>query len=713
MFTKIEKRDGRIVDYNSNRVADAISKASKESKELVHVWDVVKYAENILKGCECPTVEAIQDAVCIALSDNDYQATCKTYREYREQRTAERERRNSLSKKFHEILDKSATDSDLKRGNANVRTDEPMGAMLALGGEAAKEFALRELINPEVQRAVEEGDIYLHDLDFYSLTWNCCQIELAKVLKNGFNTGHGWVREPNGIRTASNLACIVLQANQNQQFGGQGICDFEYALAPYVTKTFESYKELLNDEEAAWKATENETYQAMEALIHNLNTMHSRAGAQVPFSSINYGTGTTREERLVIKSVLEATWNGLGHGETPIFPVQIFRVQRDKNQLPGTPNYDLYQLACQVTGKRLYPNFSFQDSLFNRYYYKEGDPRTYVALMGCRTRVVSNCNGEEVFAGRGNFSFCTINLPGIALFLKRKMHMDTEESQKVFFAELRKRMDLCKTALLDRFELIGKKKKRDFSFILGQNIWMDSEKLKPSDDIREVLKHSSLSIGFIGLAEALKELVGYHHGESEYARKLGLKIVKFMSDVCQEYTEETGLNFSCFATPAEGLSGKFTKKDRDKYGVIDGVTDREYYTNSSHVPVYYPISVARKIEIEGKYHQYETAGAIGYVELDGNASDNPSAIEKIVNYMGFCGFGYGAINHPVDRDDECGYEGYIEGHVCPKCGRTEDEDNPFSRVRRITGYLSELRNFNDAKKAEESQRVKHQKGEVQ
>lgn len=704
MFTKIEKRDGRIVDYKRNRVADAINRAAIEANELVVTCEVIKYAENILKNEECPSVEAIQDAVCIALSDNEYSKTAKAYREYREMRTKEREKRNSLSRKFREILGSDAIDSDLKRSNANVRTDEPMGAMLALGGEATKEFALRELISPDIAKAHEAGEIYIHDLDFYSLTWNCCQIELAKILKNGFNTGHGWVREPNGIRTAANLACIVLQANQNQQFGGQGICDFEYALAPYVKKTYERFLELLGDEQKAWAMTEDETAQAMEALIHNLNTMHSRAGAQVPFSSINYGTGTTREERLVIKCVLDATWNGLGHGETPIFPVQIFRVQKDKNQLPGTPNYDLYQLACKVTGKRLYPNFSFQDALFNKFYYRDGDPRTYVSLMGCRTRVVGNCCGEEIFAGRGNFSFCTINLPRIALEVsgvkKKNKKLDK------FFDILDSRMDLCKKALLERFELIGKKKKKDFSFILGQNIWYTSEKFKSDDTIREMLKQCSLSIGFIGLAECLKSLVGYHHGESKEARELGIEIVHHMFDRCNRYKKDTKLNWSLFATPAEGLSGKFTKKDKEKYGVIDGVTDRDYYTNSSHVPVYYPISIARKIEIEGYYHQFENAGAIGYVELDGNAADNPMAIEKIVNYMGFCGFGYGAINHPVDFDPECGYQGII-GDVCPKCGRRETEDSPFTRVRRITGYLSELQNFNDAKRSEEAQRVKH------
>ena len=443
-----------------------------------------------------------------------------------------------------------------------------------------------------------------------------------------------------------------------------------------------------------------ETYQAMESLIHNLNTMNSRAGAQVPFSSINYGMDTSAEGRMVIKNVLLATEAGLGHGETPIFPIQIFRVKEGINYNPGEPNYDLFQLACRVSAKRLFPNFSFIDSPFNLQYYK-GTPETEIAYMGCRTRVMGNVYdpSREISPGRGNLSFTSINLPRLAI----KSKGDIDE----FFEKLDKMIDLCIDQLLERFEIQCKRHVMNYPFLMGQGVWIDSEKLKPTDEVREVLKHGTLTVGFIGLAEALKALIGYHHGESEKAQILGLQIIAHMRKRMDQASQKYQLNFSLIATPAEGLSGRFVKLDRALYGKLEGITDRDYYTNSFHVPVYYPISAYQKLKIEGPYHALTNGGHISYVEMDGDPTKNLPAFEKIVRAMHDAQIGYGAINHPVDRDPLCGYNGIIDD-VCPKCGRTEKEHEEFERIRRITGYLvGTLDRFNDAKKAEEHDRVKH------
>ena len=451
----------------------------------------------------------------------------------------------------------------------------------------------------------------------------------------------------------------------------------------------------------ALKETDKATYQAMESLIHNLNTMNSRAGAQTPFSSINYGTDTTEEGRMVIKNVLLALNDGLGNGETPIFPIHIFRVKEGKNFNPEDRNYDLFKLACKVSAKRLFPNFSFQDAPFNLQYYKEGHPETEISYMGCRTRVIGNVHDKnnEITYGRGNLSFTSINLPRLAI----KADGNIDE----FFAQLDKMIDLCIDQLLDRFKLQAARKVRNFPFLMGQGVWIDSDKLKIDDTLEEVLKHGTLSVGFIGLAECLKALIGKHHGESEEARELGLRIVGHMRKRMDDEAEKTKLNFSLLATPAEGLSGRFVKMDKELFGEIDGVTDRAYYTNSFHIPVYYHIKAADKIRIEAPYHALTNAGHISYVELDGDTAKNVEAFEKIIRYMKECGIGYGSINHPVDRDPVCGYTGIIDD-VCPKCGRHVDDGEPVERIRRITGYLvGSLEKFNDAKYAECMDRVKH------
>ncbi|MGM9662133.1 MAG: anaerobic ribonucleoside triphosphate reductase, partial [Oscillospiraceae bacterium] len=606
----------------------------------------------------------------------------------------------------------------------------------------------------------------IHDLDFYTLTTTCCQIDILKLFHGGFSTGHGTLREPNDIQSYSALACIAIQSNQNDQHGGQSIPNFDYGMAEGVRKTYlrlyrqnlakviavardvedpeealralmeeirestglyprfqdcKAYQaaelpklvERFGDESAmrraqemaeryAEKETDRATYQAMEAFIHNLNTMHSRAGAQTPFSSINYGMDTSPEGRLVMRNLLLSTEKGLGEGETPIFPIQIFRVKEGVNYNPGEPNYDLFQLACRCSAKRLFPNFSFIDAPFNLQYYDPQRPETEIAYMGCRTRVMANVYDPErqICNSRGNLSFTTINLPRLAI----KAHGNLE----VFFESLDRMMDLCVDQLLERFEIQCRKRVRNFPFLMGQGVWLDSENLGWNDEVRQVLKHGSLSVGFIGLAETLKALTGEHHGESEKAQRLGLEIIAHMRGRLDEESEKRKLNFTLLATPAEGLSGRFVRIDRKKYGVIPGVTDREYYTNSFHIPVYYNISAFQKIKKEAPYHALTNAGHISYVEMDGDPLQNLQAFEKIVRCMKEEGIGYGSINHAVDRDPCCGYTGIIKDE-CPRCGRKEDEGAVhFERIRRITGYLvGSVERFNDAKRAEVRDRVKH------
>ena len=669
-----------------------------------------------------------------------------------------------LIQTLKDITFSKASDSDMKRENANIDADTAMGTMLKYGSESAKQFYEMCVLDPRYARAHSEGDIHIHDLDFYTLTTTCCQIELRKLFKGGFSTGHGVLREPNDIASYAALACIAIQSNQNDQHGGQSVCDFDYGLADGVRKTYrkqfkkhlaeamdllsdiedartwaqdtlagieeatgtvaaieldpayrealeEKLKSVLPDEVAervfayteknAYNDTDRATFQAMEALIHNLNTMHSRAGAQTPFSSVNYGMDTSAEGRMVIRNTLLATEEGLGSGETAIFPVQIFRVKEGINYNPGDPNYDLFKLAIHCSAKRLFPNFSFQDAPFNLPYYK-GTPETEISYMGCRTRVMGNVYDpeREITPGRGNLSFTSINLPRLAI----RSHGDID----LFFDLLDSKLRLCVGQLDERFEIQAQKRVYNSPFLMGQGVWIDSEKLKPDDEVREVLKHGTLSVGFIGLAETLKALTGKHHGESAESQKLGLEIVGHMRAYLDRLSQQTHMNYTLLATPAEGLSGRFVRMDRARYGSIPGVTDREYYTNSFHIPVYYDIEAFRKIELEAPYHALTNAGHISYVEMDGDPSENLEAFEAIIRHMKESGIGYGSINHPVDRDPICGYNGIINDE-CPKCGRhEEDAEVGFERIRRITGYLvGTLDRFNDAKRAEEHDRVKH------
>lgn len=608
---------------------------------------------------------------------------------------------NSFGEKVKAIFDSitilQAKDSDLKRDNANINGDSPMGAMLQYGANSAKEYNLEYLVRPEIAELHRSGWLHIHDLDFYAWTTTCTQIELQKLFKNGFNTGHGHLRAPKSIGSYAALAAIAIQSNQNDQHGGQSVVDFDYAMAEGVKYTYMKYlkeaRKIANDIcgddcgighnenieiwilDYAMEKTTRDTYQAMEGFVHNLNTMHSRAGAQVPFSSINYGTDTSWEGRLAIEQLLLATEAGLGQGETPIFPIQIFRVKESVNYNPEDPNYDLFKLAMRVSAKRLFPNFAFIDAPFNLQYYKSGHPETEVAYMGCRTRVMGNVydKAREVAPGRGNLSFTSINLPRLAIESKGEM--------LIFFDLLRKMLDKTMMQLLDRYEIQASRIARNFPFLMGEGIWMDSDKLGPDDEVREVLKHGTLSIGFCGLAECLVALIGEHHGESRSAQKLGLKIVRYIRDYCDKKSKELGMNVTCLATPAESLSGRLLRADKAKYGVIKGITDREYYTNSFHVPVYYHLPAMQKIDIEAPYHALTNAGHISYVELDGDPSKNLAAFERIVRHMKEAGIGYGSINHPVDRDPLCGYNGIIND-ICPCCGRTEHIEIK-EKVRRI------------------------------
>lgn len=625
---------------------------------------------------------------------------------------------------FDNITVLQAKDSDLKRDNANINGDSPMGAMLQYGANTAKEYNLDYLVRPEIAKLHRDGWIHIHDLDFYAWTTTCTQIELRKLFKNGFNTGHGHLRAPKSIGSYAALAAIAIQSNQNDQHGGQSVVDFDYAMAEGVRYTYQKYlkeaQKIANDicgddcgaghvvkielwiRDYAINKTVRDTYQAMEGFIHNLNTMHSRAGAQVPFSSINYGTDTSWEGRLAIEQLLLATEAGLGNGETPIFPIQIFRVKEGVNYNPDDPNYDLFELAMKVSAKRLFPNFAFIDAPFNLQYYKPGHPETEVAYMGCRTRVMGNVYdpSREIAPGRGNLSFTSINLP--------RLGIESKGDDLAFFKLLDKMLDATMQQLLDRYEIQASRVVRNFPFLMGEGVWMDSGRLSPDDTVGEVLKHGTLSIGFCGLAECLVALTGHHHGEDEISQKLGLRIIGYIREYCDRKSTELGMNVTCLATPAESLAGRLLRSDRERYGIIKGVTDRDYYTNSFHVPVYYHLPALKKIDIEAPYHALTNAGHISYIELDGDPSKNLAAFEKVVRHMKEAGIGYGSINHPVDRDPVCGFNGIIDD-VCPQCGRTETTAQPFERIRRITGYLvGTLDKWNDAKRAEERDRIKHE-----
>ncbi|MCM1335256.1 MAG: anaerobic ribonucleoside triphosphate reductase [Bacteroides sp.] len=751
MITKIQKRDGREMPFNLQKIADAIFKAATAvgGKDYDSAMELAEEVCRILeKNSEqtetIPTVEEVQDAVEKVLVERGHAKTAKAYILYRANRTRIREMNTTLMKTYEDLTFKAARDCDIKRENANIDGDTAMGTMLKYGSEGAKQFNEMYVLDPVHSKAHIEGDIHIHDLDFLTLTTTCCQIDIKKLFKNGFSTGHGYLREPNNIGSYSALACIAIQSNQNDQHGGQSIPNFDYAMADGVRKSYEQlYKknivravmlktdtendlaveekveaymkqlkqeqelvpslandsgyaeaerealiEIVGDEKIAKeiqsfavnltkKETNRATYQAMEALVHNLNTMNSRAGAQIPFSSINYGTDTSPEGQMVIENVLLATEKGLGNGETPIFPIHIFKVKDGINYNPGEPNYHLFKLACRVSAKRLFPNFSFIDAPFNLPYYKEGDYNTEIAYMGCRTRVIGNVYdpSREIVTGRGNLSFTSINLP--------RLGIRAEKDIVRFFEMLEDEMDLVIDQLMYRYKIQSQKRVKNYPFLMGQGIWIDSDKLGPNDCVGEILKHGTLSVGFIGLAECLVALIGEHHGQSARAQELGYKIISRMRARMDEESAKTGMNFSLLATPAEGLSGRFVRIDREKYGEIKGITDREYYTNSFHIPVYYHISAFEKIHLEAPYHALTNAGHISYVELDGDPLGNLDAFEQIIRCMKEEGIGYGSINHPVDRDPVCCYTGII-GDRCPKCGRSENEHTIMrERIKRI------------------------------
>ena len=742
------KRNGKKVDFDGSKIAlaikkgfDSIKKEDEPSKYTEKDVNLVYHAviNKIEKQYQDKIkIEEIQDLIENELKKK-YPDVYESFSEYRLRRSQSRQM-FSEDKKIHKFLKsieglglKTASEEDAKRENANIDGNTAMGTMLQYGSTISKEFAKAYMMKPKFAAAHDDGDIHIHDMDFLAMgTTTCCQINLEKLFKNGFDTGHGRIREPKDISTYAALAAIAVQSNQNDQHGGQSIPALDYYMAPGVLKTFKrqfkqeiydladysGFLEFINMDrlikeidkldsiefdihifdsfikesdqmnrlfemgyKKALEKTERKTYQAMEGFIHNLNTMHSRAGAQVPFSSVNFGTDTSPEGRMVIKNFLLSTEKGLGNGETPIFPVSIFKVKEGINYNKEDKNYDLFKLACRVSAKRLFPNFSFIVAPHNLPYYKEGDYNTEIAYMGCRTRVISDVTDKnnQIVTGRGNLSFTSINLPRIGIKHGICLKEREKPDMKGFFEDLGNMMDLVKDQLLERFEIQCSKRVYNFPFLLGQGIWNDGEKLGPTDRIRKLLKHGSLSIGFIGLAETLKALIGEHHGESEEAEKLGLKIIKFMRERCDQYAEEYNLNFSCFATPAEGLAGRFVAMDKAIFGKIKGVTDREYYTNSFHVPVYYNISITDKIKKEAPFHALTNAGHISYIELDGDTASNVDAIEAVVRIMKESGIGYGAINHPVDRDPVCGYVGVIND-VCPKCGRKEFEEIPLERI---------------------------------
>ncbi|MBR5508648.1 MAG: anaerobic ribonucleoside triphosphate reductase [Lachnospiraceae bacterium] len=744
----IKKRNGTPVPFDVMKIRAAIRKANDAAQvEAIAPYQFEKLVEEVVDQIpddQIPDVEQIQDLVEERLIAHGFAKTAKAYILYRAEHTKVRKTEADLVNIYKELTFTSAADADIKRENANIDADTSMGTMLKYGSEGANYFVDNYILPKDIAAAHINGDIHIHDKDFYMLTETCCQIDLIKLFEDGFSTGHGFIRKPKSIASYASLACIAIQANQNEMHGGQSVPNFDYAMAEGVSCTFRkeyydavqrffwleyqeerilgnefrqalkeampekvhmanmescetSLVEWLMERGSQWfgrqpeeelvrrchktsvhiamKETDQATYQAMESLIHNLNTMNSRAGAQVPFSSINYGTCTSPEARMAMKNLLKVTDIGLGNGETAIFPVQIFKVKEGINYNPGDPNYDLFRLAIKVSAKRLFPNFSFIDAPFNLQYYKEGDYNTEVAYMGCRTRVMGNHYdpSREVTCGRGNLSFTSINLPRIAI---------QSQDMQQFYRNLDKRLDICCRQLLHRFEIQKKKTVKNYPFLMGQGIWIDSEKLAVHDEVGEILKHGTLSVGFIGLAETLVALTGYHHGENEESRELGYKIITYMREYLDQKSKETGLNFTLLATPAEGLSGRFVRMDKKRFGVIPGVTERDYYTNSFHVPVYYPIGAFDKIRIEAPFHALTNAGHISYVELDGDTAKNPEAFESVIRCMKEQGIGYGSVNHPVDRDPVCGYTGVID-EVCPRCGRREGEPVSIERLNEL------------------------------
>ncbi len=693
------KRDGRGELFDPAHIFNGIVQAMLHSSDqeivinrsLVQLLteEIVSIVEQHFQNGEIPAQEVYRITVNV-MAEHELYDVLSTFIAFREKRDSQRDINSKLMNEIAAIV------KETTRDNANV-SNSPSGKMLQIGSESSKWYNLNHMPNYIAQAHIN-GDIHIHDLDYYEKTINCLQIPLAKLLKEGFNAGKGYIRPPKRIGSATALAAIILQSNQNDMYGGQSFHRFETAMAPYVPVTYAAALAVLQndcslEEKAAAEQTveeiSNTVYQAMEGLVYNLNSMHSRAGAQVPFSSINFGTGTSSEERLVIEQLLLAFESGLGRGETPLFPNLIFRLKKGVNTDPGNPNYDLFQLACRVAARRMNPTFSNMDMSINQQY---GDDVSY---MGCRTRVEANVNGPAQAEARGNVGFVTMNLPRLAI----KAQGNIEQ----FYQGLDEILQLCEEQLLHRYETVCRLRVKDLPFLMGQKLYVDSEKLQPDDYITEAAKNGTLSIGFIGVAEALKLLFGHHHGESQEALEEGYRMVEYIFDKVRAMTDKHHLNFTTLATPAEGLSGRFINLDRKKYKVIPGITDKGYYTNSFHVPVDYPISIQEKLKIEGPFQKLCDAGHISYVELKDSPHHNPRAVESIIKYGFQQDIGYMGINFPIDECPQCGHSGIITGD-CPACG---NPDSYIRRIRRITGYLSTIDRFGDGKLAELQSRVTH------
>ena len=738
MIQTVVKRDGRIVGFNEQKIMAAVRKAMLHTEKGEDERLIQQIADHIGFGGKAQmTVEGIQNLVELELMKSSRKDVAKAYIAYRNQRSIARKAKTRDI--FLEII--NVKNNDVTRENANMNADTPAGMMMKFSSETTKPFVDDYLLSEESREAVKHNYLHIHDKDYYptkSLT--CCQHPLDNILERGFCAGHGSSRAAKRIETASVLACISLETAQNEMHGGQAIPAFDFYLAPFVRSSFieelknleelngEDYSHLYNKAlddylklpldglkgeartvQHAINKTVARVHQAMEAFIHNMNTIHSRGGNQVVFSSINYGTDTSAEGRCVIRELLNSTYNGVGNGETAIFPIQIWKKKRGVNYLKGDRNYDLYELACKVTARRFFPNFLNLDATFNQSdAWRADDPKRYmheVATMGCRTRVFENKFGMKTSVGRGNLSFSTINIVRLAIEcmgIKNK-----EERINCFFAKLDKMLDVTAKQLNERYDFQKTAFAKQFPLLM-RSLWLGADQLNPNDSIEAVINQGTLSIGFIGLAECLKALLGVHHGESDEAQKLGLKIVSYMRERCNEYTEKYHHNFSVLATPAEGLSGKFTKIDRKEFGVLEGITDRDYYTNSNHVPVYYKCSARHKAEVEAPYHEMTRAGHIFYVEIDGDATHNPQVIMNVVDMMDHYNMGYGSVNHNRNRCMECGYEN-ADAHLesCPRCGSTH-----IDRLQRITGYLvGTTDRWNSGKLAELNDRVIHGMGE--
>ena len=734
MIQTVKKRDGRIVGFNEQKIAAAIRKAMLATEEGEDEALIGQIADRIsVKGKPQMTVEAIQDMVENELMKSSRKDVAKAYIKYRNARSIARKAKTTDI--FLEII--NIKNNDVTRENANMNADTPAGMMMKFASETTKPFVDDYLLSEDARDAVKNNYLHIHDKDYYptkSLT--CIQHPLDRILKYGFQGGHGESRPAKRIETASILGCISMETVQNEMHGGQAIPAFDFYLAPFVRASYieevkvledlnaEDYSELYNApiddylniplagfegreriKQHAINKTVGRVHQAMEAFIHNMNTIHSRGGNQVVFSSINYGTDTSAEGRCVIREILKSTYEGVGNGETAIFPIQIWKKKRGISYLPTDRNYDLYQYACKVTARRFFPNFINLDAPFNQNEnWKADDPERFkweCATMGCRTRVFENRFGPKTSIGRGNLSFSTINIVKLAI---ECMGIENEEERiDAFFAKLDNLLQITAQQLHDRFEFQKTAFAKQFPLLM-KGLWLGSENLKPNDTIASVINQGTLGIGFIGLAECLVALVGKHHGESEKAQKLGLKIVSYMRDRANEYSEQYQHNYSILGTPAEGLSGRFTKNDRKKFGSLPGITDREYYTNSNHVPVYYHCTALHKAQVEAPYHDLTRGGHIFYVEIDGDATHNPEAVMRIVDMMDKYNIGYGSVNHTRNRCMDCGYENadkHLE--VCPKCGSTN-----IDRLQRITGYLvGTTDRWNKAKLSELNDRVIH------